>query len=325
MRKPEPAADSPHAIKRKIDRSFELAEQELKDSKRVRHPTNRNARIVDACPLLPDLDGFPDSGAYVTIKFSNNPIPSSSEYDSRLLSGLFRPIDRTEAEEAAYEGALEAHERDPLNNPKPQNLMNYDFYLGQSSTVGDRFRSKFDVDNPDKDDDDLYTHQPDGGACFQFNRVRAYETYKETELDHPRKYQEEIILAFNDDDAFPRQKAVYYYPVMQKSTIRPQRNKNIARTIAFSQDEEEQIVDQLDVTVDDPTEEMRELMQRYKEQPLGFEEEPVEEEEAPKADRDPDEDEDGGGEAPRRNGESIVAQRRRSPSDDQDATGEDED
>ncbi|KZZ97637.1 RNA polymerase II-associated, Paf1 [Moelleriella libera RCEF 2490] len=273
------AADSPEVIKRKIDRSFDIAKQDLRDPKRVKHPTKKHLKLVEAIPLLPDLDAFPDSGAYVTVKFSNNPVASSTQYDTRLLSGLFRPIDRTQAEEAAYEAALEAHEHDPHNNPKPQNLMNYDFYLGQSTSVAANFRRKFDLDDPAHRDDSLYTHQGDGGGYFQFNRVRAYETEKETELDHPTKYDEEIILAYNDDDTYPKQKAMYYYPIMQKTTIRPQRTKNIARTIGLPPtDEEEQIVDQLDVTVDDPTEEMRDAMTKYAKNPLGWEQEEVEEE-----------------------------------------------
>ncbi|KAF7563790.1 hypothetical protein G7046_g291 [Stylonectria norvegica] len=302
------AADSPLAIKRKIDKGFELAEADLKDPKRVKHPSKRHLKLVDASPLIPDLDAFPDSGAYVTLKFLTNPVASSTEYDHRLLSGLFKPIDRTKAEEDAYEAALEAHQQDPYNNPRPQNLLNYDFYLAQSATVGDRFRRKFDVENPDKDDDDLYTHQADKGGCFQFNHLRAYETAQETELDHPTKYDDEIILAYNEDAFYPNQKAVYYYPVMQKSTIRPQRTKNIARNIAgMPDDDDQQIVDQLDVVVEEPVEAMRDAMKQYKEHPLGWDQE--------------DEDEPHAHEAEQH---SPAARRTRSPSEDRDAEGEEE-
>lgn len=319
---PDAAADSPAAIKRKIDRSFETAEQDLTEPKRVKHPTKKHLKCVEALPVLPDLDAFPDSGAYVTIKFLTNPVASSDEYDSRLLSGFFRPIDRTTAEEAAYEAALEAHEQDPYNNPRPQNLMNYDFYLGQSSSVGNNFRRKFDVDDPDHDGDDLYTHQGDSGGYFQFNRVRAYETAQETELDHPTKYEDEVILAYNDEDAYPKQKAMYYYPIMQKSTIRPQRTKNIQRKIGIQQEEEQQIVDQLDVTVDDPTEEMLDAMRKYKANPLGWEQEGEEEPQQEQQDNDAEGEEDRGG----RNGDdSDNGRARRSPSEDRDAQVEEDD
>jgi RNA polymerase II-associated factor 1 len=277
-RSPEPAADSPRVIKRKIERSFELAEEELNNPKRVKHPSKRNVHLVNSTPLLPDLDAFPDSGAFVTIKFATNPVPSSSEYDKRLLTSLFKPIERTEEEEEIYEAALEAHARDPVNVPKPQNFMNYDFFLPHSKTTATNFRRKFDVDDPDREDDGLYTHESDMVGCFQFNRIRAYETSQETELDHQTKYSNEILLATNDDDTFPRQKAVYYYPVLQKSTIRPQRMKNIARTIG-GPDEDEKIVERMDVTVQDPNEDMRTAMKKYKEHPFGWEEDEEEPEE----------------------------------------------
>ncbi|KAJ4145291.1 hypothetical protein LMH87_004146 [Akanthomyces muscarius] len=319
----EAAADAPQTIKRKIERSFDVAEQELNDPKRAKHPTKKHLKAVEVTPLIPDLDAFPDSGAYVTIKFLTNPMAGSgSKYDSRLLSSLFRPIDKTAQEEAAYEAALAAHETDPIGNPKPQNLMNYDFYLGDGAEVGKNFRRKFDVDDPEHDEDALYTDQASG--CFAFSRVRAYETAQEIELDHATKYQDEVLLAFNDDESYPRQKAVYYYPVMQKSTIRPQRTKNIARTAGVY--EEEQIVDQLDITVDDPTEEMRDAMKRYHEQPLGWQDEEgegAEEDEAEEAEEQvptieqPEEDADG---------DEETNTRQREPSEEGDVDGdEDED
>jgi RNA polymerase II-associated factor 1 len=62
---------------------------------------------------------------------------------------------------------------------------------------------------------------------------------------------------------------VYYYPVMQRSTIRPQRTKNIARTIGIT-DEDEQIIDQLDILLDEPTEELKLASEKFKEDPYGF-------------------------------------------------------
>lgn len=321
VRQAEAAADAPQTIKRKIERSFEIAEQELKDPKRAKHPNKKHLKAVEVTPLLPDLDAFPDSGAYVTIKFLTNPMAGTdSKFDARLLSSLFRPIDKTREEEAAYEAAVAAHELDPIGNAKPQNLMNYDFYLGDSSAVGKNFRRKFDVDDPEHDEDALYTDQASG--CFQFNRVRAYETAQEIELDHATKYQDEVLLAFNDDENYPRQKALYYYPVMQKSTIRPQRTKNIARTAGIY--EEEQIVDQLDITVDDPTEEMRDAMKKYRAQPLGWEQEEEEEEDEEGA-AAPAEQPDGNDADGDADGEEVTT-RHHSASDDGNADGdEDED
>lgn len=317
---PEPDKDSPAYVKKKIDQSFAITEQNLKDRSRVRHPTKRNLRLVESYPLLPDLEAFPDSGAYVTIKFLTNPVGKTSAYDSRLLNGIFKPIERTETEEAAIRAAQEAYERDPENNPKPSDSMHYDFYLNDTETSGKKFRQRFDVDNPNRDDDTLYTNKRDSaGPCFQFNRLRAYETAHESELDHRSKYDEELIIAFSDEATALHQKAAYYYPVMQRSQIRPQRTKNIARKIGIA-DEDEQIIDQLDVTVDEPTDEIKEQSERFKHDPYCLEDE---EEEAVAGD---DEDAHHNGDA---NGVADTNGRSRSPpahSDEElDAEGDEED
>ncbi|OIW34056.1 Paf1-domain-containing protein [Coniochaeta ligniaria NRRL 30616] len=270
---PEPAdKGSPAYIKRKIEKSFEAAALCLKDRTKIRHPSKRNVKPVDAYPLLPDLDAFPDSGAYVTVKFTHNPVPSSSVYDTRLLSGIFKPIERTVEEDAMFEAALAAHERDPERFPRPDNKMNYEFYLAADAGAAAAFRRRFDVDDPDRDSRELY---PKGsGDVFPFRRVRAYETSQETELDHESKYGEELILAFKDgEDGRGTQKGLYYYPVMQRSTVRAQRSKNIARTVAGMQEGEEVMIDQLDVTVDEPGEELKAHMARYRENPFGWAEE----------------------------------------------------
>lgn len=279
---PEPDRGSPAYIKRKIERSFDVAGLALRDRSRVKHPSKRNVKLVDAYPLLPDLDAFPDSGAYVTVKFTHNPVPPSSTYDTRLQSGIFKPIERTEEEEAAYEAAMTAHERDPERFPRPDNKMNYEFYLAADAAAAAQFRRRFDVDDPEKDSRELYPKRPNGESadCFPFRRVRAYETAKEVELDHESKYSEELILAFNEGGRNGEgERGLYYYPVMQRSTVRAQRSKNIARTVVGIQEGEEAMIDQLDVTVDEPGEELQAHMAMYREHPFGFGEEEEEEEE----------------------------------------------
>ncbi|KAK3368042.1 RNA polymerase II-associated [Podospora didyma] len=276
---PEPDKGTPAWIKRRIDKSFDVAAANLKDLTRVKHPSKRNLKCVDAFPLLPDLEAFPDSGAYVTVKFSTNPVAPSEVYDTRLMSGIFKPIERSAAEEQAFEAAFAAHERDPANNPKPSNMMNYDFFLAADSTTAEKFRAKFDVDNPSRDNSSLYTANDASGPFFRFPRLRAYETAQEKEMDHDNKYDEEVILAYRDDETESRGrtsaeddsagKAVYYYPVMQRSTIRSQRTKNIARTIGITDDEESHL-DELHVKVEEPSGALKAELLRFKQQPVGF-------------------------------------------------------
>ncbi|KAK5664372.1 hypothetical protein OQA88_595 [Cercophora sp. LCS_1] len=308
---PEPDKGTPAWIKRRIEKSFEVAAAQLADRSRVKHPTKRNLKVVDAFPLVPDLNAFPDSGAYVTVKFQTNPVSSTDRYDTRLLSGIFKPIERSAAEDKAFEAAFAAHERDPINNPKPPSMMNYDFFLAADANTGDKFRKMFDVHNPDHGDPSLYTLS-EGGGSFRFPRIRSYETSQEKEMDHDNKYDEEVILAYRfnetdkyggqDNDGF--QKAVYYYPVMQRSTIRSQRTKNIARTIGIT-DEEETHLDELHVRITDPSDELKSELERFKNMPVGF---------LPDYEDDEDQSARRSG-SPARNGTSD---------DDQDAEGEDE-
>lgn len=257
-----------------------MAAANLKDKSRVKHPSKRNVKLVDAYPLVPDLEAFPDSGAYVTFKFTHNPLPATRVYDKRLLNGILKPISKTEAEDAAFAMAMQAHERDPQHVPKPQNLMDYDFFLNDNLDASERFRQKFDIENPDHDDDSLYTHKSNGKPNFLFPRVRTYETAQELELNNQTKYDEEVVLAFNDDEAID-QKAAFYYPVMQRSVIKPQRAKNIARTIGLVPADlniEERNVDQLDVVVEDPSDDIRAWMSLYRDHPYGREDEGEDEE-----------------------------------------------
>jgi RNA polymerase II-associated factor 1 len=270
---PEPDRGTPAWIRRRIEKSFAVAAANLADRSRIKHPSKRNLKVVDAFPLLPDLEAFPDSGAYVTVKFSTNPVNSSDSYDTRLLSGIFKPIERTAAEEAMYETARAAWERDSTM-PKPSQMMNYDLFLPADTKTGDNFRTRFDVDNPDRDSKSLYTSS-DAGGSFRFPRVRAYETAQEKEMDHDNKYDEEVILAYRDDEAQSKgraddsaPKAAYYYPVMQRTTIRCQRSKNIARTIGIA-DEEETHLDELHVQIEEPSDELKAELLRYKQQPVG--------------------------------------------------------
>ncbi|KAI0878372.1 RNA polymerase II-associated [Hypoxylon argillaceum] len=263
---PEPDKDSPAYVKRKIDQSFSIAAANLKDKNRVRHPTKRNLKLVESYPMIPDLDAFPDYGGYFTIKFTNNPVPASGVYDKRLLNAVIKPGTLPEDEETAYKNAKQAHERDPANNPKPANPQTYNYFLSDSLETSEKFNQRFDVLNPDHDDDDLYTSQnSDGHGCFQFRFVRTYETKDEVELNNATKYDEELLVAFNNDEMVD-QKAVYYSPVIHRVVVKPQRSKTIHRNAGLAEDVEE-IPDRLAVTVNDFDDENRAMMEQWKTDP----------------------------------------------------------
>ncbi|GAW19279.1 hypothetical protein ANO14919_087650 [Xylariales sp. No.14919] len=263
---PEPDKDSPAYVKRKIDQSFSAAAANLRDKGRVRHPTKRHLKLVDSYPMIPDLDAFPDYGGYFSIKFTNNPVPASGVYDKRLLNAVIKPGTLSEEVETAFKLAKQAHERDAVNNPKPVNPQTYNYFLSDSLETSEKFNQRFDPLNPNHDDDDLYTSKnSDGHGCFQFRFVRTYETKDEVELDNATKYDEELLLAFNNDEMMD-QKAVYYSPVIHRVVMKPQRSKTIYRNAGLAEDIEE-IPDRIAVTVNDYDDKTRGIMDKWKSDP----------------------------------------------------------
>lgn len=307
--------DSPAAIRRKIMRDFDWSKKCLEDFSRVKNPfKKRNIKIEDGYRFAPDLDAFPDAGAYVEVKFAHNPAQNRGKYDDRMLNAALKPCEKTAEEEAAYTHAVELWERDPINNSKPPPFMNYDLYLHKVEDTP-RFRAKFDVDNPENEEEGLYTAEGESGPCFQFTRVRAYETTKEVEMDHKTKYDTQLFIGFTEDDDIEAEKGAWYYPVMQKSVIRPQRQKAINFTKGLEAGNGPPVVEQLDVTIEDPTDELREHMLKFREHPRGWDDE----EEAGEGEGEGEE----GGEAEgvNGNGEEASSQRRETP-EDADAEGD---
>ncbi|CAK7228084.1 hypothetical protein SBRCBS47491_006784 [Sporothrix bragantina] len=317
---PEPDAGTPAYVKRKIEQSFAAAQTAARDRySRVRHPTKKNLRLAAAYPLIPDLGAFPDSGAYVTMKFSNNPVVAGSGvYDSRLLSGIFKPIEMSEEERLALEVATKAYERDPHRNPRPQNRMKYEFYLPDKAASAEAFRHTFgEAEGSNKDDED------EDKERFSFNRVRAYESIEEKEYTHATKYAEEILLAFTEDavQAAPDlgdgvaggPRAALYYPVMQRTVVRSQRQKQRARDLDDENgDGSERPVDRMLVAVQDPPEDMKEHIARIRADPLHFQDGEM--------DADGEEEEAAPAASQRSNG-----QRRSASDDDEEERGDDDD
>jgi len=224
------------------------------------------------------------AGGYITVKFLTNPVPPSSTYDTRLEAGLLRPIAASDEEEANKEAIRQAHREHPDRNPPLQEVIEYEFYLADTAESGKNFKRKFDVFDPDNEDDGLYTGKNDSGAgCFRFKRIRAYESASAIgSVEH--KYDDELLIAAHDGSDGLHQKAAYYYPLVQKVAIRPQRSKNINKQkMGYSQDVEEGTTDFVDMRVEEPDEEMVSQRNIFREFPWGP---PDEDEEEPEADAD---------------------------------------
>jgi RNA polymerase II-associated factor 1 len=262
--------ESPEYIKSRAVKSFGVAASNLKDGKAMRHPTNRNLKLVGSYPLIPDLDAFPDAGGYMTLKFLTNPVPPSTTYDARLEKGLWRPVQLTEEQLAAQEAAKEAHILDPENNPAPDDAMEYEYFLPETAEQASQFKRKFDVLDPEKDSDELYPRTNDNGEkAFRFKKIRPYETASQTGSAE-RKYDDEVLIAIYDGTDGVHQRAAYYYPILQRAAVRPQRTRNIHKhRIGVPDQDEKETLDFLDVQVEDQSDEQKAYCDVFREQPLG--------------------------------------------------------
>lgn len=264
--------ESPEYIKNQAEKSFQIATNYLKNPAQVRHPnpSKRNIKLLDANPLLPDLDAFPDAGGYVTIKFMTNPVPPSTTYDARLETSILKPIESTEEEEAAKAAAAELYSKDPERYPPPDNTIEYEFFMTETPSEALAFKRKFDVLDPEKDSEEIYTQKNGAGdGCVRFKRVRAYESAFASGST-AEKY-DEVIIAVHDGKDGLRQKGAYYYPIVQKSGIRPQRQKNIDKKRRFAQEETKRQTDFLDMRVDEPFEDLKGQRDVYRTEPFGRE------------------------------------------------------
>ncbi|TAQ84567.1 hypothetical protein B7494_g7114 [Chlorociboria aeruginascens] len=261
--------ESPEYIKSQVEKSFQIAASNLKDRTRIRHPTKRNLRLGGAHPLLPDLDAFPDAGGYLTVKFLTNPVPPASTYDRRLECSILRPIPHTDEEQEALVEAKRLHVLDPERNPAPDDTLEYEYFLVEDPADAPRFKRKYDVFDSDNDDPSLCTRvDEDGEGIIRFKRIRAYEQASQLG-NNDTKYDEEVVIALHDGSDGLRQRAAYYYPLLQRSAIRPQRNKNIARNRGGGNQDAEssKIMDLADIKIADLSEEQKKARDRFKDDP----------------------------------------------------------
>ncbi|CAD6501784.1 BgTH12-07913 [Blumeria graminis f. sp. triticale] len=267
--------ESPEYIQNQVEKTFETATHNLKNPSLIRHPSKRSLKLVDCYPVLPDLDSFPDAGGYVSIKFLTNPVPPSSTYDKRLESSLLKPIEPSEEFEAQKQIARDLHERDPERYPAPEERFEYEFFLTETVSESLQFKRKFDPQNPSNKDESLYPQKTlDGKGCFRFKRVRAYESSTQSG-DTSTKYDDEVVIAIQDGTDGLNAKGAYYYPIVQKTSIRPRRTKNIDTkkwNTVGGQDELRRQTDFVDLIIEEPDEEMQRARDVFRTMPYGPEE-----------------------------------------------------
>lgn len=268
--------ESPEAIKKAAEQSFTIASNILKNPREVRHPSGKsNIKLLAAYPLLPDLETINDVGGYVSVKYMSNPVPPSNTYDIRLDASVLKPIELSEEEEAARTQAREDHERDPTSFPPPDLSMNFNFFMPETPSDAINFKRKFDAMDPEKDSDELCNARTkDGLPTMRLKHVRPYESASGTSGAQEGKYDDEVVIAVHDGTDGLHEKAAYYYPIMQKIVIKPQRNRNIhSRKMQFApgaaKESADDQLDYMDVFVVEPDEEMKMSREVYKTMPYG--------------------------------------------------------
>lgn len=259
VRKPNPNLDDPINILRSIAKGFDIAypksawtgadgseglrgatatKQERDAWENPRHPTDRKLTVLDKYPLLPDLESIPDSGGYMIMKFLTNPVTESDKYDSRLDVAILRPIEMRPELEAQMRAVAEAHEADPSKPPPGPPPFDYEYYLPAYPAQVTNIKRKMNPLDAEVESASLYS-VPDSNAkpveYFRYERERVYETIK-TDGGADRQY-DEVAITLNDGETvrtvdadgrpFKRRKAAYYYPILQRSQIRPRRDANI--------------------------------------------------------------------------------------------------
>lgn len=229
---------------------------ELAAWNKPKHPTKPELTVLDSYPILPDFEAFSDAGGYMVMKFSTNPAQASDSYDTRLETGLLTPLDLRPEIQADQEAKRLAYEADPAHNPPPgAPPFDYAYFLPVEEKSVPNIKRKFDPNDPQKDDQNLYTskHKDTQEGYFNYRRVRAYETG--TASMNPDQRYGEVAMAlydpedgvgsYNGKDEEALQKTAYYYPIISKTQLKPRRARNIAQ-LGMGRREEDEDPDQVD-------------------------------------------------------------------------------
>lgn len=233
-----------------------------------KHPTNPDLTLLDSYAVLPDLDALPTAASYVVTKFASNPAPSADSYDERLDAAILRPRE----DKAAIDkyNTRKADWTEASGKPEPMPEDDYDYFLPVEHAATRGLKRKLNPDDPDNDNAALYT---DDQQFFRYTRLRTYETHQQT-ADPNHHYEDSIALALHDPETdvgvVPGikkrlAKGAYFYPVLQRNSLRPKRNVNNLGQVS-QQVMDENRIDELNVTIADADDATTETIMRLKAQ-----------------------------------------------------------
>jgi RNA polymerase II-associated factor 1 len=239
-----------------------------------KHPRNPNLKLLDSYPLLPDWDAMPDTGAYMVFKFTAPPInnPLDPSYDPRLDVAFLRPAGQTIEDQEKYLEEREAHKSDPTV-PPPIPRYQFEFFLPSDKGKVRGIKRNLTTHDPTNDAEiDFDIAEDDDGQprkCFKYDNIRTYETSQQVG-DPGDTYGDVVALALHDPEQHDNeklrdtkmQKAAYFYPIIQRTSIRPRRPGRIDMT------EELQKVDVIEAAGKEPEDDRR---QEYRKRAEGIE------------------------------------------------------
>ena len=215
--------------------------------KNPQHPTNPKLKVLDSYPILPDHDAITDSVGYMVTKFAGNPSNATDSRDERMDVSLLHPIELSAEQQLDYQAKHAAHEADPVHYPAPGlPAFDYEFFLPSAEESTKNIKKKFNVDDPERDDPELYkgTGKNSSQGSFRYNNVRIYETGLQSNNSN-HQYQE-VAIALHDPELEKgkastepvedidaakldrHRKAAYYYPIVSKVQLKPRRSKHLA-------------------------------------------------------------------------------------------------
>ncbi|KAJ5176013.1 uncharacterized protein N7482_001890 [Penicillium canariense] len=222
------------------------------------HPDNPKLKPVGFFPVLPDLSGFPDPGGFVQFKFDKAPVPAvAGKRDKRMDVALLHPSAPEEriCQEHASKQAL--HKANPGLYPDPGPIpFDYDLHLPEKRDSVKKVHASMDLNHPDRDDQDLYTNEgPDGARYHRYDRERTFATSAQI-LNTDQKLKDIALTLYQPREGETKQQAAYYYPIVSKVRLKPERARTIAQAGLAPTASQAPVdkIDQVHVTIRDPDE-----------------------------------------------------------------------
>lgn len=238
-------------------RAADISSEERQAWNKPKHPRNPDLKLLESYPLLPDWDAMTDTGAYMMFKYMAAPInnPLDPSYDPRLDVALLRPAGQSIKDQELYMQEKEAQKDDPTA-PAPTSRFHFEFFLPGSKERVHDIQRNFTTNNPNAEDITFDGEGEDDEGrprkFFKYDNIRTYETSQQTACEDV--YGDVVALALHDPQqhkveslrATKLQRAAYFYPIIQKTSIRPRRPHPVEMV------EEQQRVDVIEAAGKDP-------------------------------------------------------------------------